>query len=844
MKQPLRYLWCEIWKISWKGIFRFGATVMCFCAVWWALETHIDAWLVSWTKRWIEPLDQTAVIYAVYAVLAIGLLYGIYSHAKKNAHLRYSGWVLWTLLTIVYSFYRFNPNSPFEFWKIGEWVCADVIYLVDGILLLFALIYGIRVFRFEEKEYYKNSELLRDDAIEDFIEDEFGYQDIAKDLKWRLDSVDISKKAYSVGIAGGWGTGKSSLLNLFANKQREDGQIVVRFNPRSAKQADLIQEEFFTVFSNEIGKYSYNVQHIVGKYAYALNLHSSTSWIYSIIDLFESWTAASEKARINDLIRATGKRVYVVIEDLDRLTGEEILEVLKLIDANGNFCHTVFLTAYDKDYVNGVLRQMIGYDDRLTDFTNKYFQYELPLFKQAHQPLEDFFDVHLKTWAQAVWADEAYHTQLIEAQWPKVRELILSHIENMRQAKRYLNLFRSSYRWNKARVDFGDCAIVTLIRFLDGKTYHELYKAQYLIHPGEIIENADEWTLGDNFGEEADEEMRELVEYLFDGTAGHRQSEPRYNRICRAESFENYFHEEIKGKVYGDELDMMMNVVELQSALDLFDGFSKDEAGKKSIVEYLREHDERWIGDVERLTRYMELLVYAHTVIGGLELSEQMNGMFTTKWQKEFEECISKEGYWEGLSKAIETMMPIVPLSLGHFFRFRVHARTGNTNRQDEELVETMRYDEEMLEKAQKMYDAGEGIQAWEAGQSIALGATVKGEEMTYAKARARQLKKMMDVKPDEYARGFVHVETSDIVRSQSYVKFVPYDGVRDVMTDATLLRWAKKVKDADLRYVVEYLLTHKNEQGYPNARLGMSYAEANGKYGKIAEALRKNDGR
>lgn len=790
------------------------------------------------------PLDQTAAIYALYAVLAIGLVYGIYSQVKKNAHLRYSGWVFWTLLTIVYSYYRFNPTSPFEFWQIGNWVCADVIYVVDGVFLLFALLYGIRVFRFEEKEYYKNSELLRDDAIEDFIEDEFGYKDIARDLKWRLDSVDISKKAYSVGIAGGWGTGKSSLLNLFANKQEEDGQILVRFNPRSAKQADLIQEEFFAAFSNEIGKYSYNAQHIIRKYAYALNLHSSTSWIYSIIDLFESWTAASEKARINDLIRATGKRVYVVIEDLDRLTGEEILEVLKLIDANGNFCHTVFLTAYDKDYVNVVLRQMIGYGEGLTDFTNKYFQYELPLFKQAHQPLQDFFDLHLKIWAQTVWADEAYHMQLIEEQWPKVRELILSHIENMRQAKRYLNLFRSTYQWNKARVDFGDCAIVTLIRFLDGKTYHELYATKYLLHPGEMFPRQEEWTLGDNFEEEAAEAMRELVEYLFDETAGHRQSESRYNRICRAESFENYFHEEIKGKVYGDELDMMMNVVELQSALDLFDGFSKNEAGQKSIAEYLCEHDERWIGDVERLTRYMELLVYAHTMIGGLELSEQMRGMFTTKWQKEFEVCFSKEGYWAGVSKAIETMMPIVPLSLGHFFRFRVHAWTGNTKQLDDGLVETMQYDEEMLEKAQKMYDAGEGIQGWEAGQSIALGAMVKGEDIQCAKTRARQMKKMMDAQPDAYARGFLHVETSDIVRSQSYVKFVPYDGVREVMTDEELLRWAKKVQDADMRYIIEYLLGHKNEQGYPNAGLDMSYEEAKGAYGKIAEMLKSNDGR
>ena len=52
-----------------------------------------------------------------------------------------------------------------------------------------------------------------------------------------------------------------------------------------------------------------------------------------------------------------GKRLIVFVDDFDRLTDVEIIEVLKLIDKNAAFRNTIFITAYDERAVSNALRK-------------------------------------------------------------------------------------------------------------------------------------------------------------------------------------------------------------------------------------------------------------------------------------------------------------------------------------------------------------------------------------------------------------------------------------------------------------------------------------------------------
>lgn len=832
----------RIWNALRGRIFAFIATVICVCAAWLALEYHIDAKLISWTTMWIVPLDRAYAIGALYTIIAIGVIAYIYNHIKKNAHLPYSGWVLWTLLTIVYSYYRFSKTSPFEFWGYNNWAWLDVIYVLDGLFVISALSYGVRVLYYEIRDEFLTSDLIRDDAIENEEDDDLDYVTIAEDLKVRTDAVDLSSHAFSIGIAGDWGVGKSSLLNLFANQQSEAGQIVIRFAPRSAKKADLIQEEFFAEFKHELGKYSYNAHHIISKYGYALNLSSSTKWIYNILDLFEDWTSESEKERINDLIRSTGKRVYVIIEDLDRLTGQEILEVLKLIDANGNFCNTVFITAYDKKYVNTVLRKMLGYEDSLTYFTDKYFQYEMPMFRQTDQPVSHFLSTRMKAWAEDQWGDDTYQRRIIMNEWSKVEYFLTCHLTNMRQTKRYVNLFRTVYKKNKTHVDFGDCAIITLIRYLDVESYYAIYAKEYVQHPGNMSIQRGYWILNDNYAELASNSkipaFDKLLVYLFNGAGSYRQYETKYNKIYRAESFDNYFHTTIFGKYYCEDWDRLMNAKSRVDAEKEFDTYRLTELTKRSITEYLCMHDADWIGGKERLMRYLEILVYVYTKIGGWELSQKISDMMHNDIVAKFDGRVSKDEYAEILKKMFFMMSLDTARFMGAFMKERLNQRYKAENYLNEELFDSLEFDEKVLMDAQHDYDDNNWDLNWDARASLHLGLPVQNEDEEYAQKRIERLKKMMIENADEYAQGSFVFNQSQYDKSYTLIELFNYEEVGKALGTEMLENWVKAIRDDSIRVILARLVQNWKEKGNAIERIEQFIENPENNYAKVAECL------
>lgn len=50
----------------------------------------------------------------------------------------------------------------------------------------------------------------------------------------------------------------------------------------------------------------------------------------------------------------------VVIDDLDRLEGTELMAVLKLIRITANFKNLIFIVAYDKGFVANALKGVGG----------------------------------------------------------------------------------------------------------------------------------------------------------------------------------------------------------------------------------------------------------------------------------------------------------------------------------------------------------------------------------------------------------------------------------------------------------------------------------------------------
>lgn len=109
---------------------------------------------------------------------------------------------------------------------------------------------------------------------------------------------DVSEHAFSVGITGDWGTGKSSFLNIFESLTDVSDYMVVRFYPRSSTKPENIQDDFFDVFSEAIGKYHISISGTITRYIRALKLVEGEGLFNKITDAFESLHVENEKKSV------------------------------------------------------------------------------------------------------------------------------------------------------------------------------------------------------------------------------------------------------------------------------------------------------------------------------------------------------------------------------------------------------------------------------------------------------------------------------------------------------------------------------------------------------------------
>ena len=218
-----------------------------------------------------------------------------------------------------------------------------------------------------------------DEPIDTEDEDLLGYGTIIRSLLADLKTMNLSKHSFSIGVAGEWGIGKSSFFNLFKQILEEDEfkehSIIVEFNPRTVTDIKDIQQEFFDAYASSLAKYHTGISRDMQRYQDALQLPDN-NLVVRLFRLLPSLTVSKSKGVINNVIKEIGKRVYVLIDDFDRLTAEEILEVMKVVDRNGDFRQTIFITAYDKEYVNNVLKNYLKHRKK-DAFTDKYFNYEI-----------------------------------------------------------------------------------------------------------------------------------------------------------------------------------------------------------------------------------------------------------------------------------------------------------------------------------------------------------------------------------------------------------------------------------------------------------------------------------
>lgn len=198
-------------------------------------------------------------------------------------------------------------------------------------------------------------------------------------------SCDVESESFVVGIEGKWGSGKTSLINLVLEELESENILKIHFNPWNFSDQNELVTDFFDSIADALKGHRGAIKKIKS-YTSKLLKRSSIAFAHEVpftgLKLnFPIYEGAEEplegrKEEISELLKKSGKRIVIIIDDIDRLDLDEVELVFKLVKKTANFANIVFLLAYDRNNV-GCMMSKKGIPGE--EFLKKIVQLSFPL---------------------------------------------------------------------------------------------------------------------------------------------------------------------------------------------------------------------------------------------------------------------------------------------------------------------------------------------------------------------------------------------------------------------------------------------------------------------------------
>lgn len=178
-----------------------------------------------------------------------------------------------------------------------------------------------------------------------------------------------------VGLYGPWGDGKTSTLHLMEEALAEHGHVVVvRFNPWLFQSEELLLRGFFATLAEALGKAlprkHEELGNLLKRYGMLLSVASISIGGVVQIKAGEAVKGLGEalstveidelRSRVEQFLEESGRRVVVLIDDIDRLDRAETQGIFKLVKLSAGFNHTSCVLSFDDEIVAAAIGEKYG----------------------------------------------------------------------------------------------------------------------------------------------------------------------------------------------------------------------------------------------------------------------------------------------------------------------------------------------------------------------------------------------------------------------------------------------------------------------------------------------------
>lgn len=199
-------------------------------------------------------------------------------------------------------------------------------------------------------------------------DDRLGYAPFAEIVAKSITVVD-GTHCVVMAIYGKWGTGKSTVLNFVEHYLRKNrgkaAPLVLRFNPWWFSGDEDLVKQFFRQLRVRLDAWKVFSEDLKNDISDLGESLSEIPWfqignIGKLLKLLSRKTPdiTALKESIQEKLLAKRQRIVVIIDDIDRLTAEEIRQLFRLVKAVADFPYVVYVLAFDRDVVADALKEV------------------------------------------------------------------------------------------------------------------------------------------------------------------------------------------------------------------------------------------------------------------------------------------------------------------------------------------------------------------------------------------------------------------------------------------------------------------------------------------------------
>jgi predicted KAP-like P-loop ATPase len=264
--------------------------------------------------------------------------------------------------------------------------------------------------------------LSADRALTEPDEDELGYSSFAEYIAKIIYNME-PYECFVIAIYGPWGSGKTTLLNFvthhLSHAKENEQPVIVHFNPWWFSGHEDLTMRFFYQLQAILSKEKFSMSDLTKQIADFADIlsdipipYASTGKTVSKLIRARQKDVNGMKNNIAKLLKEHDKKILVTIDDIDRLTPEEIRQVFRVVKAIADFPNIIYLMAFDKDIAIKALSEQNGLSGE--EYLEKIVQLPLELPPPDEASFRSMFfeklnkiigDTTEKEFDKAYWAE-------------------------------------------------------------------------------------------------------------------------------------------------------------------------------------------------------------------------------------------------------------------------------------------------------------------------------------------------------------------------------------------------------------------------------------------------------